>query len=308
MPANAAAAPASSSGFRAVFVGARGLRAGWRILLFHLIFVALSAGAFWSVQQFAGDLKQGAFTVGKLLLLEAIYVPAALVAVAAMARIERRGFADYGIRLRALFGGNFWIGAGWGAAAVVLVGLVVVGAGGMSVRGVTAGNLLAGGLLWALGALLIAFYEEVFFRGYFLSALADGIGFWPAAILQSLFFGFVLHYLEKDNETLLDGFNVSLIALFFCWTVLRSGDIAWATGIHFSFNFTSFFVLGSPNTAFGGPVDPHLLDSTFAGPQWLTGGATGLEASLVTTLVFLLLFAIAGRGFRRRASVKLAEA
>jgi hypothetical protein len=159
-----------------------------------------------------------------------------------------------------------------------------------------------------LAALLIALSEEIFFRGYFLSTLADGIGFWPAAILQSLFFGFVLHYLEKDDETLLDGVNVSLIALFFCWTVLRSGDIAWATGIHFSFNFTSFFVLGSPNTAFGGPVDPHLLDSSFAGPQWLTGGATGLEASVVTTVAFVVLFLVVERGFRRRASGKLREA
>ena len=298
----------STSIFRRAFIGPRGLRAGWRILLFHLIFIALSAGTFWGLQQLAGDLRSGAFTVRKLLLIEAIYLPATLVAVLVMARIERRSPADYGIRLRTLFGRNFWTGAGWGVAAVVAVALVVAAAGGMTVRGVTGGDLLTGAVLWALGALLIAVYEEIFFRGYSLSALADGIGFWPAAILQSLFFGFVLHYLEKDNETLLDGFNVSLIALFFCWTVLRSGDVAWATGIHFSFNFTSFFVLGSPNTAFGGPVDPHLLDSSFDGPQWLTGGATGLEASLITTTAFILLFLVVERGFRRRASGKLQEA
>lgn len=256
-----------------------------------------------------GDLRAGAFTVGKAILIETVYLLAALTSIAVMARLERRRFADFGIPApRTLLGANFWVGAGWGVATIATVALVLAAAGGMRARGLSAGELGRGALFWLLAALLIALSEEIFFRGYFLSTLADGIGFWPAAILQSLFFGFVLHYLEKDDETLLDGVNVSLIALFFCWTVLRSGDIAWATGIHFSFNFTSFFVLGSPNTAFGGPVDPHLLDSSFAGPQWLTGGATGLEASVVTTVAFVVLFLVVERGFRRRASGKLREA
>jgi hypothetical protein len=223
-----------------------------------------------------------------------------------MARIERRRFSDYGIpAIRSLFGRRFRIGAGGGMAAVGAVALVAFLAGGMTVSGISRGALVQGALLWALGTLLGSLAEELFFRGYFLSALRDGIGFWPAAVSQSLFFGFVLHYLEKDNETLLDGFNVSLIGLFFCWTVLRTGDIAWATGFHFTFNFTSFFLLGSPNTAFGGPVAPHLLDTTFHGPAWLTGGPTGLEASVPTTLLFLALFPLLARHLRSEGSVKL---
>jgi len=290
--------PAASrpSGWRRLFVGPLGLRAGWRLLLFHVVAFGLATGAIFLARVARPGLTEGQFTVDKLLLLETIYIASTFVALVVMARIERRRLSDYGIPLRGLFGAPFWRGAAAGVAAIGAIALVVAVGGGMSISGLTnAGDLLSGGVLWLLGALAIAVFEELFFRGYFLSALSDGIGAWPAAVLQALYFGFVLHYLEKDNETLLDGFNVSLIALALCVSVLRSGDIRWATGLHWTFNFTSFFVLGSPNTAFGGPVEPHLLASTFHGPEWLTGGATGLEASVVATVVFALLVVLALR-------------
>ncbi len=288
-------APSSSIG-RRIFLGPRGIRAGWRLLIFHLIVFGLATGAIFALRALSLDLTRGNFTVGRLIAMESIYLAATLVGLAAMSRLERRPLSEFGIPLRRLFTGPFWSGAAWGLAAIAAIGLLVFAAGGMRVAGLTTqGGLVTGALLWALGALGVALFEELFFRGYFLSALSDGVGFWAAAILQSLYFGFVLHYLQKDNETLLDGFNVSIVALVLCVSVLRSGDIRWATGLHWTFNFASFFVLGSPNTAFGGQVDPHLLDSSFAGPQWLTGGATGLEASAVATVVFLALLAIAAR-------------
>ena len=296
MSSEAAPAARHSHGWRRIFTGPNGLRAGWRLLLFHFVAFGLASGAIYLARSIRPNLTDGRFTVDKLIVLEAIYLVATLVALGVMARIERRRLTDYGIPLRELFGGPFWRGAAVGVAAIGAIALLVALAGGLSIAGLTStGGLLAGGALWLLGALAIAVFEELFFRGYFLSALSDGIGFWPAAVLQALYFGFVLHYLEKDNETLLDGLNVSLIALALCISVARSGDIRWAAGVHWTFNFTSFFVLGSPNTAFGGPVEPHLLASTFRGPQWLTGGATGLEASVVATVVFALLIVVALR-------------
>jgi len=282
--------------WRRIFVGPAGLRAGWRLLLFHLVALGLASGAIYLWRLVRPDLTEGRFTVDKLIVMEGIYITATMVAIGVMARLERRRFGDYGIPLRSLFTAPFWRGAAIGIAAIGAIALVVGLAGGLEIAGVSPSEgLVVGAALWLLGTLGVAVFEELFFRGYFLSALADGIGMGAAAVAQSLYFGFVLHYLEKDNETLLDGLNVSLIALALCVSVARSGDIRWAAGLHWTFNFTSFFVLGSPNTAFGGPVDPHLLDSSFHGPQWLSGGATGLEASVAATLVFALLVLAAAR-------------
>lgn len=281
------------SRIRWLFAGPRGLRAGWRILLFHLIAFGLATGLLYSLRRLAPDWVRGDLTVDKLIVMEAIYLVCTLVALAVMTRLEGRRLVDYGIPLRRLFTGPFWTGALWGLAAIAAIAVALLAGGGMRIAGLGAApGLAAAAVLWALGALGVALFEELFFRGYFLSALSDGIGFWPAAVLQSLYFGFVLHYLEKENETLLDGVNVSLVALVLCVSVLRTGDVRWATGMHWTFNFTSFFVLGSPNTAFGGPVEPHLLDTAFAGPGWLTGGPTGLEASVAATVVFAALLAL----------------
>jgi hypothetical protein len=91
----------------------------------------------------------------------------------------------------------------------------------------------------------------------------------------------------------LDLVNVALIGLFLCFTVRRTGNLWFAVGWHFAFNFGSLGVLGSPNTgnAGGRPLDGHLLDGIFTGPDWLTGGLTGAQASIFTLSVLGALFA-----------------
>ena len=55
------------------------------------------------------------------------------------------------------------------------------------------------------------------------------------------------------------------------------GQLWFAVGFHSAYDFMQFFVIGTPN---GGqlPVG-RLLDATFNGPAWLTGGSLGTEAN-----------------------------
>ena len=299
------AVPASP--LRRAFFGPRGLRAGWRFILYNVLTILVSLPfALWMKAHFHLG-EETPFTIELLILIEVVYLGASFVAMAVMAKIERRRFADYGVPLRRAFGGRFWEGTVWGVGTLAAIALAVAALGGLSLAGMRTGpEVLRAGLLWLLGCTLIGFYEEISFRGYQLATLADGMGFWPGATLLSLYFGWILHYLEKSNETVMDGINVSLVALFFCFAVRATGDVWFAAGWHVTFNFASFFVLGSPNTAFGGPVEPHLLVSTFAGPQWLTGGPTGLEASAIATVAFLALFPLVAWRFRRAAGATAA--
>ena len=67
------------------------------------------------------------------------------------------------------------------------------------------------------------------------------------------------------------------ISLLLCYTVLRTGTLWFAVRFHVAFDYMQLFVVGTPN---GGarPVG-HLLDASFDGPAWLTGGTLGTEAS-----------------------------
>lgn len=275
---------------RSLFVGSRGLRAGWSLLVANLILAAV-LGATYLIAKLIFGPVHFRMTAPMLAAVEAIYLLAALLTLTAMGRIERRSLEDYGFPRGQAFRGLFWRGSLWGGAAIMAVVGIIAALGGYSVRGLAlqGTDLILYPCLWTLGFLLLAMFEELFFRGYMVTTLARGIGFWPGAILASFYFGFVLHYLEKPGESWVDGLSVSLIALFLCLTLRRTGSLWFAIGWHFAFNLGSLFVFGAPNTANQGiPVDHHLLDSAFHGPQWLTGGGMGPEAGAPVFLILAL--------------------
>jgi membrane protease YdiL (CAAX protease family) len=286
-------------GFRAIFWNAWELRAGWSFLLFAVIYTALTAGATLLLQTLLGRLPQG-WSPGAFSAAEGVSLLGGLAALAILARIEHRSFAVYGVPLRAAFGPRFWEGSLWGIGAAGATLLAIAAAGGYSASGFAlhGGALVASALLWGLAFLLVGISEEVIFRSFPLFTLARGMRFWPGAILLSVFFG-ALHYFTKPMETWMDAVSVGLIGLFLCLTVRRTGDVWFAVGFHFTFNFTSMAVFGSPNTGNDGhPLSGHLLAGTFHGPAWLTGGPMGAEASAFVFPVIALLFLLLLRRFR----------
>jgi len=284
------------------FRGEHGVRAGWRLLAFLLVMNLPLAGVQWFVIRVL-KIEHIDFRPGPLILAEAISLAFALMATLVMARWEGRTLARYGLPLREAFGPQFREGALWGLAANLLVIGLIAACGGYSVSGlaVHGARLVTATLLWLAAFLGVALYEEIYFRGYPLYTLATGMGFWPAAGLLSLLFG-ALHYFGKPGETWVDGLTVTLIALFFCLTIRRTGRVWWAVGWHFTWNWSSMAVFGSPNTGNEGlPLPDHLLAGTFHGPQYLTGGGMGAEASLWMLPMLALLFWLFHRrsgGFR----------
>ncbi len=286
---------------RPVFYGPWGLRAGWRLLIFNVAFMIFGVLMKLALVPIIGQDPR--WTATNFILIEAFSLAGAAACVFLMAKLERRKFADYGFTRRGAFGRLFWEGGLWGLATIGCVVGIMALAGGYSVRGlaVRGTDLIVSAILWAAAFLLASLMEELAFRGYELFTLATGIRFWPAAIVLSLVFGFYLHYAQKPNETLIDGASVSLVALFFCLTVRRTGNLWFAIGWHWTFNFASLFVFGFPNTGNQGglPIVGRLLDSVTHGSNLLTGGPMGAEASLIVFPVLAVLFA--GFHFRFRA-------
>ncbi|HVT58751.1 MAG TPA: CPBP family intramembrane glutamic endopeptidase [Thermoanaerobaculia bacterium] len=283
----------SPGGWKALFVGSRGWRPGWQLLLFVVLYSILAAAGTLTYLRFDPGIAKMAWTPRVVITQEVLSIAALAIALGVMSRLERRPIAAYGLAGPRPPGKLFWEGALWGALSIALVMLLITAAGGYSVSGVALGGagLAVTAALWGLACLLIALNEEVLFRGYGLFTLARGLGFWGAAVLLSLVFG-ALHYFLKPMESWMDGLSVTLIGLFFCLSVRRTGSIWLAMGWHFTYNYGSFFVFGGPNTGNDGqPMPGHLLHSLFHGPQWLTGGPAGPEASAFIFVVIALLFA-----------------
>ena len=117
------------------------------------------------------------------------------------------------------------------------------------------------------------------------------LGFWPAAILLSALFGAA--HLSKPHETFLDIANIALLGLFWSFTVRRSGSVWFAVGFHAMSDFADLVLYAAPNTGNGGqPLPGHLLNVTYRGPEWLTGGACGMEASVFSLLIVVAMFAL----------------
>ena len=294
---------------RKLFLGPQGLRAGWGLLIYLVLFNLMGGLLFLVLQRVLNIPDNPPWTPGLILGGEAVQLVFALVATAILGRIEKRSLAAYGVALRTAFGRLFWEGALWGILSIsAVIGMMAL-AGGYTVSGLAIHGAAALGstILWALAFLFIGLYEEIYFRGYPLAALTRGLGFWPAALLLSFLFG-ALHYFQKPMETWMDFASVTLIGLFFCVAIRLTGDVWFAIGWHFTYNFGSMFLFGGPNTGNQGqPIPGHLLDSAFHGPTWLTGGPMGPEASVFIFAVIAALFVgidrrFGGRRFGRRSA------
>lgn len=274
-----------------VFLGPAGIRSGWRLLIFNAVLFALTAATAMITRLIMGTAEPE-WTPTVFLIGRTAALLMAFVSVWIMAKIEGRSFSAYGFARKRAWGKLFWEGSLWGiltiGAVVLLIGLF----GGYSIRGVAlhGREILIFTAIWASAFLVASFFEELVFRGYELFTLVSGIRFWPAAIVLSSFFGFVLHFAMKPHETLVDGLSVSLIALFFCLAVRRTGSLWFAIGWHFAFNFGSLFLFGFPNTGNQGlPLPHHFFNSVVQGRVWLTGGPMGAEASFMVFPVIAAL-------------------
>jgi membrane protease YdiL (CAAX protease family) len=288
---------------RGVFVGKAGLRAGFRLLLFLGITLAIGAVLGWTSERlFPVDESKG-WTPGFLFEVETfggLGILASIGASFVMRRLEHHRLADYGLPPTQAFGSFFWEGILWGLLSVTALVLLLRASGGLSFEGLagSGASLLSSALFWAVTMTALGLSEEYLFRGYPLATLTSGMGFWPASSLLSLVFG-ALHYFGKPAETWIDGLNITLIGFFLCLTLRRTGSVWFAVGFHAAFDYAALVLFASPNSGNHSlPVEGHLLRVTFRGPGWLTGGPCGIEASAYACAVFVALFFLFDRRFR----------
>lgn len=276
----------SASFWRKIFLGNRGIRSGWRLAIFLFI---LAAGVFVvfaigipSIPAAARIYKQGFLSPGLEFLLEIPTAILVLICSSVMARIEKRDLGDYGLALPPRAGKDFVSGLAWGLCVFSAV-MVLIGAlhgfsfGGLALHGPA---LLKYASLWAIGFLLVGFVEEFLYRGYVQFTLAQAIGFWPSAVVWSVVFAGL--HLTNPGENLAGASQIFLFAIFACLTLRRTGALWFAIGFHAAGDYAETFLFSVRDSGYA--ASGTLLNSSFHGPAWLTGGKVGPEGSVIAVL------------------------
>lgn len=286
------------------FVGPNGIRAGWRLLLFILVAGVLGYALF-QLASLLGLRPTSGLKPSTLILGEGIAFLALLASAGVMGRIEGRSLGDYGLSGRDALRAQFWQGGLWGFLALTALLAVLRLANSFSITGLALSGreLVSYAVLWAAAFLCVGFFEEFLLRGYALYTLTTGIGFWPAAMSLSALFGAV--HLGNRGENWVGALSAAFIGVFFCFTVRRTGGLWFAIGLHAMWDFSESFIYSVPDS--GVMVTGHLLNSSFHGPHWLTGGSVGPEGSALVFVIItgmIILFARIHREVRFPAAKK----
>jgi uncharacterized protein len=275
---------AAPSLFHRIFFGPIELRAGWRLAIFLAIVIALIN----ATNLLFNWLLRGVDKTAVFLIFELINFLIFLFASWIMGRIERRTIADYGLPWRNTFGVRFWQGVLLGFAAITAL-LAVMRIAGVFYFGTVA---LHGAEVWkwaiayALVFILVALREEFRARGYGLYTLTAGIGFWPAAIVSAAYFGYSHH--GNSGEDWIGLFNAGAFGLLACFLLRRSGNLWLPIGLHTAFDWGETYFYGVADS--GQTLPGHLLNSSYAGHAWLSGGTVGPEGSVLCTLMLAIVW------------------
>ncbi len=265
----------TASGRRVEGTPAPGLRWGWRVTIFVLLFLLLALALTQLAVLLGAPLTPdlSGWSVAPMLLAA---VGASWIAVR---RFEGIPLSALGLPLAPIGARQFVTGTALGVCLIgsVLVSFVLFG----WLRWVPAGG---GSPVPAWGALAVvvaaaAVTEELLVRGYPFRLLATRYGGLVAIGVTAPVFA-ALH-LANPNAALLPVLNIGLAGVLLGLAFWRTLSLWYATGVHFGWNVTMGFAdLSVSGLEMGIPTyDPELV-----GPALWTGGSFGPEGGLFVTL------------------------
>jgi membrane protease YdiL (CAAX protease family) len=222
-------------------------------------------------------------------LLSEVFVSIAVfISLLIMRRIDKVPLAERNFGKRPLFGKvAFGLAAGLSTLAFVLLIQLALGVLKITPSIEAVPLQIHDGVIWIQCFLITGLCEEAAFRGYLLGALQKGLGFWPATAISSVLFAVV--HLPNSGERPSGIMVCVLFSVLFALTVRLTGTIWFAVGFHAAWDWSQTYLFGTPDSGIRG--NGHLLNSIPSGSDWLSGGVTGPEGSLITMLIVAILIA-----------------
>lgn len=286
----------------------RKLRAPWRILIFILVWIAVTLVTAALTQAILGSAEQPA---SRNILYYWLDFGAILIATfVSLHWVDGNASGSGGGSGSAggAGGAGGWnfvrlgrpalrpvsIGSGFlmGMLGIGVPCLVLLATHNLRVVTVQPGSWSGTAARTALLLLPAAAAEELLMRGYVFAVLREAVGWKTTLVATSVVFG-LLHVRNPGANA--ETITVVVIAGFFLGTILIITESLYAACMaHFAWNWT---MAAGLHTAISGLPVPaggyHVMDS---GPAWLTGGSWGPEGGVAAALgMFALLFYLYGR-------------
>ena len=271
------------------------VRSGWRLAIFCIsFFICLQLIEVLVFASLAAALHSSIAEIGRSLLgvvagHGAILLSSLLIGWGCGALLEELPFSALGCSRHRGWFKNFVIGSALGAASLLLAALLTALIRGIRFSFDTAAAPVIGQTL--LGSLLIFLVagagEELLFRGYPLQTLTRARLAWLGALLTSV--PFAAAHLRNPNAVA--GFtfiNTALAGVWFAVAYLRTRSLWLPFGLHWAWNWTQGALLGLPVSGIERIAPAPLLKAVNAGPDWLTGGAYGIEGGAACTIALVI--------------------
>lgn len=240
------------------------------ILLGPLLFLMAGiSNGFWEVTFADRPLIGIATTVLMVALGIAVYF-------AFVKFIEQRPVSELALPMMAR---ELGLGMLFGASLYTLCVLVLIALGVYRIESINPLALLLPSVAMALSS---GVFEELLHRGTIFRNVEELLGSWIALLFSALFFGF--RHLSNADGNIVGAIAITIEAGLLLAAIYMLTRRLWLSiGFHIAWNFTQSGIFsGSVSGAF---EQPGLFKAVIEGPELLTGGKFGMEATIVALLI-----------------------
>ncbi|MFI3100966.1 lysostaphin resistance A-like protein [Streptococcus suis] len=220
-----------------------------------------------------------AFVTLSLELLAFTFISLAIILWARF--VEKSSWLGLGMTKKGAFK-DFILGWGIGAAMLITCVLLMWGFGAIRISSVQFSPQLFGEFLVLVLAWSVqGTTEELLTRGWMFSSLSAKHNIPVGILVSSLFFTFL--HLGNDGLSLIPLLDLTLFAILACLVMLKIGNLWVISGIHAAWNCFQGNVFAFPVS--GSQAGQAFISVITTGPDWLSGGAFGVEGSVISLLI-----------------------
>jgi len=262
-------------------------RAGWRMLVYIIAAFIIGKAFSTPLKLLVPGVPESDFVSWTHTLIWLVGTLALLIGGLLVLRFfDRRPPALLGLGFSHGWLRELAVGLAGGLLATGLLVLMLVATGSVSLA--LSADLR--GSFSALGLFLVLFtlaatVEELLFRGYLLQSLAEGSRRWIAGLLFCI--PFTWAHADNPDVTIIGITNIFLAAVILVVLYFQTRRLWLPIGFHISWNMAQSWVWGFDVS--GIKIQDQLFVMNPTGAEYLTGGEFGLEGSVLSTVLFIVL-------------------
>lgn len=267
------------------------LRNGWRILIFFLVFFA----TFVLLDFIRSPLPTGDISI-EIIVTEFVFLSSVAISTLIMMRFfEKSHFVEIGLKIGSKTASEICIGLGLGflMIAIVVVPNAILG---YYKYNFTLNKIFPEIFKVTLFFLLVAFAEEILFRGYPFQRLIDGTNPLIATLIFSSLFS--LAHFQNPNVNSIALLNVFLAGVWLSSAYLKTRSLWLPISLHFSWNFSQGYLFSLPVSGI------NFFETVFhveiMSKNLISGGEFGPEGSILASLVLIIatIFILRNKTFK----------